>query len=101
MYGIKVETWACIIRVFKQYDEVEDVILYGSRAKGTFKNGSDIDLCFKGKGLKTEILLEIMDKIDELYLPYEFDLSIYDQIENVELIDHINRVGISLYNLER
>ena len=98
MYGVKEETWKSIFNILSQYDQINIAILYGSRAKGTFKSGSDIDLCFKGSGLKTETLLKIMDRIDDLYLPYEFDLSIYDNIENVDLKNHIDRVGIIVYN---
>jgi len=101
MYGVKEETWESIFNILRQYDQISMAILYGSRAKGTFKSGSDIDLCFKGSSLKTEILLKIMDKIDDLYLPYEFDLSIYDNIENVDLKNHIDRVGIIVYNSKK
>ena len=99
MYGVKEETWKSILKLIKQYDQVKEVILYGSRAKGTYKNGSDIDLCLKGHELKFETLLKIMDMIDELYLPYEFDISIYDTIENIDLKNHIDRVGITIYKV--
>ena len=98
MYGVKEETWESIFNILRRYDQISMAILYGSRAKGTFKSGSDIDLCFKGSSFKTETLLKIMDEIDDLYLPYEFDLSIYDNIENVDLKNHIDRVGIIVYN---
>lgn len=98
MYGVKDETWESILNILKQYDQIEKAVLYGSRAKGTYKNGSDIDLSLKGKDLNTGTLLKIMDRIDDLYLPYEFDISIYDSIENVELKNHIDRVGIIIYN---
>ena len=89
---------AKISAVFRSYDEVEEVVLYGSRAKGTHKSGSDIDLTIKGKGLNLKILNKICLDLDDLLLPYTFDLSIYDQIEESDLIDHIQRVGQIFYS---
>jgi len=87
-----------IIRIFEQYDEVEEVILYGSRAKGNFKAGSDIDLTLKGKGLNLFILNKISLALDDLMLPYTVDLSLFHQIKEPDLIDHIQRVGKVLYS---
>ena len=69
----------------------------GSRAKGTYRPGSDIDLTLKGAGLNLKILNRISNELDELLLPYSFDVSIYSQIENRDLIDHIQRVGVVIY----
>jgi predicted nucleotidyltransferase len=68
-------------------------VLYGSRAKGNYKNGSDIDLTLKGKNLNLLILGKIDEQLDDLLLPYTFDLSIYHQISNAELLNHMNRVS--------
>ena len=76
---------------------MEEVILYGSRAKGTFSNGSDIDLVLKGKGLSQALLNKIRWELDDLLLPYTIDVAIYDRIDNPELIDHISRVGVVFY----
>ena len=74
------------------------VILYGSRAKGNYKNGSDIDLCFFGKDLTKDIIYKIDLVLDDLLLPYSFDLSIYKDLENQELKDHIDRIGTVFYS---
>lgn len=87
-----------INRIFNQYDEIEEVILYGSRAKGNFKPGSDIDLTLKGAGLNLSILNKISLALDDLMLPYTFDLSLYSQIKEANLIDHIQRVGKVFYS---
>lgn len=79
--------------VFTQYPEVENVILYGSRSKGNFKIYSDIDLTLVGEELNLTIQQKIEGELDDLLLPYEFDLSILGQIENKELIAHIERAG--------
>jgi predicted nucleotidyltransferase len=86
-----------LFQVFSKCANIEEVILYGSRAKGNFRDGSDIDLTLKGKKLSTSDLLRIENQIEELILPYKIDLSLYHQIKNPDLIEHINRVGV-LFN---
>lgn len=83
--------------VFSQHPEVEEVILYGSRAKGNYSNGSDIDFVLIGKNLDLKKLRIISRELDDLLLPYTIDLALYDHIKNSDLIDHINRVGKSFY----
>lgn len=93
-FGLKEEVIQKIVAVFTQFPQISEVILYGSRALGTFKNGSDIDLSLKGKDLNLETMNKIANELDDLLLPYTFDLSIYDQISNQDLKKHIDRVGI-------
>lgn len=97
LYGLSEETIANINKVFDQFESIEKVILYGSRALETYKNGSDIDLTIIGNNLDHNILYQIQELLEELFLPYKIDLSIYDHIENQELIEHINRVGKTFY----
>jgi predicted nucleotidyltransferase len=91
--GLSERTIESIVNVFKKYPEITQVLLYGSRAMGNFKNGSDIDLTLKGNGLTIEILLKIDNALDDLLLPYKIDLSLYDNITNEAIYDHINRFG--------
>ncbi len=97
LYGLKNQTIEKINQVFARYQEVEKVILYGSRAKGNHKKGSDIDLTLIGENLNLQLLNKISLDFDDLLLPYKIDLSIYDQISNSDLIDHISRVKKSFY----
>lgn len=97
-YGLKEKTITQINHVFSQYPQITRVMLYGSRAKGNFKNGSDIDLTFHGESLILSILHKIENDLDDLLLPYTFDLSIFKHIDNPELIDHIERVGLMFYD---
>ena len=99
--GLPAADFARIVSVFEQYESVEEVVLYGSRAKGTYRPGSDVDLTLKGEGLNLKILNRISNELDDLLLPYFFDLSIYSQIENSDLIDHIHRVGVVVYRFGR
>lgn len=97
MYGLKKTTIDSIQRVFEKYPQVEKVILYGSRAKGNYRNGSDIDLTLIGSALDLSLLFKIESALDHLLLPYKIDLSVLRQIENQELLDHIGRVGVVFY----
>ncbi len=96
-YGLKDNILESVVKIFSKYHKIEKVLLYGSRAKGNYKNGSDIDLTLIGKNISIQDLNKIHLELDELYLPYNFDISIFDKIENKDLIDHINRIGITIY----
>ena len=96
-FGLSEKTILSIQSVFKKYPSVEKVIIYGSRAKGNYKNGSDIDLTFIGKNISDRDWGGIFQDLDELPTPYTFDLSILSTIENPDLVDHINRVGKIFY----
>ncbi len=101
MFGLKDKHIELIHSVFSRHPSVEKVIIYGSRAKGNPKNGSDIDLTLKGRALDLESIMKIEDELDDLLLPYKIDLSIFEKIENPDLVDHINRVGIEFYKKGR
>jgi uncharacterized protein len=73
------------------------VLIYGSRAKGNYRAGSDIDLTIKGSEIPFAEFMQIKDEIDDLMLPYTVDLSQYNQLENADLIEHIDRVGVAIY----
>jgi predicted nucleotidyltransferase len=96
-YGLSENTIEQLTRVFAKHKEITEVILYGSRAKGSFTEGSDIDLTIKGKMLDFELLQKLNREIDDLLLPWMVDLSLYENLKNKELADHIQRVGISIY----
>ncbi|MEQ9299315.1 MAG: nucleotidyltransferase domain-containing protein [Cyclobacteriaceae bacterium] len=96
-FGLKESTIQKINSVFERYSQVDEAVIFGSRVKGNYENGSDIDLTLKGKNLSLQLLFSIENDLDDLLLPYKIDLSIYNKIENQDLIDHICRVGISFY----
>lgn len=96
-FGLKQEVINQINHIFSAYPEISKAIIYGSRAKGNYKNGSDIDLTLISDNLSHTQLLHIQNQIDDLLLPYSFDLSIFKTIDNPHLIEHIKRVGITFY----
>jgi predicted nucleotidyltransferase len=96
-FGLDSITIHRINSVFATFPEIEEAVIFGSRAKGNFKNGSDIDLSLKGADLSTSKLLRINHQLDDLSLPYTIDLNIYHLINDEELINHIERVGTVFY----
>jgi len=100
-YGLPEDIIKKIKAVFASFEEVEQVIIYGSRAKGNYKPASDIDLTLKGSGLTTAILNKISWELDDLLLPYTFDLSIYHSITQADLLDHIQRTGEEFYTRQQ
>jgi uncharacterized protein len=96
-FGLPVNTIDRINSVFKKYPEIEQVIIYGSRAKGNYREGSDIDITLKGENLNDRILSKVKSEIDDLNTPYLFDISVFQGLVSSSLIEHINRVGLLLY----
>lgn len=96
-FGLKDQHIDKIRKVFANYPNVREVIIYGSRAKGTHKHSSDIDLVVKGDDLTLRYLNRIDRELDDLLLPWKIDLSLYKQIDNQELLAHIERVGEVFY----
>ena len=98
-YGLKESTIEQIHGVLTRFPQVDRAILYGSRAKGNYRPGSDIDLTLVGgEALNLRLLYRIMDEIDDLLLPYTFDLSILRMIGDQQVREHIGRVGVVFYD---
>lgn len=76
---------------------IEKAVLYGSRAKGCFKSFSDVDITLIGESLTRKDLNHILNEIDNLLLPYQFDISLWHMLKNEELKEHIERRGIEIY----
>lgn len=96
-FGLPPTTLQKLCSVFSLHPAIETVVLYGSRAKGNYRPGSDIDLTIKGGEIPFAEFLQIEDQIDDLMLPYTVDLSQYSQLGNADLIEHIDRVGVGIY----
>ena len=96
-FGLSHETIAKIQAVFKKYSTIHEVIIYGSRAKDNYKNGSDIDLTIVSASINFSTIMNIKIALEDLNLPYQIDLSIYSHISNEYLKEHIDRVGESFY----
>jgi predicted nucleotidyltransferase len=98
--GVPERAINAIAGTLRRHPRVRQAILYGSRAMGTHRPGSDIDLTLKGDLDHAELLL-IETELDDLMLPYKIDLSLFYEIDNRALIEHIERVGLALYRAEQ
>ncbi len=95
--GLSLDATEKIQRTLSQFREIEKAVLYGSRAKGNYKAGSDIDLTLYGAGLSQETLMDVSIALDDLLLPYTIDLSIYASLDSHALREHIDRIGLIFY----
>jgi predicted nucleotidyltransferase len=83
--------------VFRRHIEVEKVLIFGSRAKGNYRAGSDIDLAVIGNNIDYRLILKIGCEIDSLELLYGIDLLDYQSKKNTPIGEHIDRVGQIFY----
>ena len=95
--GLSDSTIAHICTMFRRHPKIDKAILYGSRAKGTHKTGSDIDLTLIGAALDPDTISQLQVELSNGPLPYQVDLSILSRISSPELLEHINRVGVIFY----
>lgn len=96
-FGLSQTTLEKLNSVIERFPEIDEAIIYGSRAKGDYREGSDIDLTLIGNKLDHDLLLTLMVELDTLMLPYKIDVSILRQTKNNDLIEHIERVGQRLF----
>lgn len=96
MYGLQDGTYQKIVNRLAEFPKVERVKIYGSRAKGNYRNGSDIDLALWGP-LTFSDIAHIRSELEELPTLYKFDVLHYETLDHADLKDHIDRVGKDLY----
>jgi predicted nucleotidyltransferase len=100
-FGLSKRALDLLHGVFSDYPAVDRAIVYGSRAMGNYRNGSDIDIALVGSALTFDDLLRIETALDDLILPWHIDLSLLANIDNPALLDHITRVGKLLWVREK
>lgn len=96
-YGLTDMEMRKLTGVFARNRRIEKVILYGSRAKGNPKSFSDVDITLVGEELSRGDLNQVIREVDDLLLPYQFDISLWHKLRNEALIEHIDRRGIEIY----
>lgn len=96
-FGLSDTSLATVRSILSTCSSIEQALVYGSRAKGTYRPGSDIDITLIGTHLNTDMLSKLSRLFDESNLPYMVDLSIMKNIDNPNLLDHIQRVGQVIY----
>ena len=97
-FGLSQQLISDLETIFRAHQAVEKAIIYGSRAKGTYHEGSDVDITLVGDALSFKELLQINTEIDDLLTPYSFDISLNSHIAHPNLRDHIKRCGKTLFS---
>ncbi|MDX1919944.1 MAG: nucleotidyltransferase domain-containing protein [Candidatus Caenarcaniphilales bacterium] len=97
-FGLKKEDMEYMHQVFKQFPEINKVLVYGSRARGDFKNGSDVDLALYGKNINFDIVSAVHLKLEqESAMPFLFDVHHYESLTNSKLKKEIDQFGVLIY----
>ena len=100
-FGLSDKSIALIHSILEKYPEIESTVIYGFRAKGNFKEGSDIDLTLFGEDLNYDLKRKLSGDLDDSSSPYLFDISIFDKLNASDLEEHINRVGQIFYTKQQ
>ncbi|MFW5805844.1 MAG: nucleotidyltransferase domain-containing protein [Bacteroidales bacterium] len=96
-FGLQDKTLAMIKSVMEKHPDVKDVMVYGSRAMGNYKEGSDVDLALLGEDIKQNTVLRIQQELEDLNTPYLFDVLAYNKLQDKSLKEHIDSIGTSIY----
>lgn len=97
-FGISENSFERILKTLSEFNEVETALIFGSRSKGNFNKGSDIDIAIKGKKTSKLVAMDISGRLNESEpIPYFIDIVDYNSINNIELKEHIDRVGKVFY----
>jgi predicted nucleotidyltransferase len=99
-FGIKDSSLEILTSIFSNYNQVEEVVLYGSRAKGNFSDRSDVDMVICNSNINRHILGSILTDINNSNFPYTIDIQLLENIKSNSLLEHINRIGQTFYKKE-
>ena len=98
MYGLLERDIQYIKKALEHFEEIEKAVVFGSRAMGNYKKGSDVDIAIFGERINNRVIFELNDYLNEVYpLPYFFDILNYGSISNENLKKHINDEGKVMY----
>lgn len=100
-FGLSEKTLAELHRIFSDEPCVHRVLVYGSRAKGGFREGSDIDLTIDSPSLSFSQLIHLQGEIEDSMIPQMVDLSILQNLTNPALLEHIQRVSKVFYERKK
>lgn len=98
MFGLLDRDIQYIRDALLKFTEIETAIIFGSRAMGNYKKGSDVDIAIVGINITREVILKVDEYLNEIYpLPYFFDIVHYDELSNENLVKHIDELGKVIY----
>lgn len=95
--NISSKHWEILVKIFEKYPNIKEVILYGSRAKGTQNERSDVDLAIKNSPISYQEFVKMLAEIEESNFPYLIDMQIFEQIQNQRLLEEIEMYGKTIY----
>lgn len=99
MFGLLDRDIRYINEALSKFEEIEKAKIFGSRAMGNYKIGSDIDIALFGDNINNEILFKLEDDLNEVYpIPYFFDIVVYKELNNQNLKEHIDEYGKVIYS---
>lgn len=99
MFGLIEQDIHYIKEALGSLEEVEKAVIFGSRAMGNYKKGSDVDVALIGSGITSETVFRINDQLNEEYpLPYFFDVVAFNELQNEKLKEHIINEGKEIYS---
>jgi len=96
LFGLTEREKELICDVLRRHTAVVEAKIFGSRAKGEFRHNSDIDLALCGN-IPSRMLASIAGELEDLPLPYKFDVETYESLAYTPLREHIDRVGKQFY----
>ena len=97
-FGLKDLDLEYIIKVLEKLPDIEKAVIFGSRAKGNYKTGSDIDMAIYGERITFDTVAKLNSSLEEEGpLPYFVDIVDYTHSDNTELKEHVDRIGIIIY----
>lgn len=100
-YGLLPADLEVIVNTLQAYPQIEKALIFGSRAKGNYKPGSDVDIAIVGAGIDQSQVATLSFALnEETFLPYFFDIVHYDTIEEIALKEHLDRVGEVIFQRE-
>jgi len=97
-FGLRNSDIEAICKLLQKFPQIEQAVIFGSRAKGNFRQGSDVDIALKGKHLTLQIIAKVSFLLnEETAMPYKFDVLDYHSLEDPTLLESIDKTGIVLY----
>ena len=97
MYGLTEQSYKELMEILSSSPEIEEVLIFGSRARGDYWRASDVDLSIKGKNFARRNLAILNDRLYESHIPQIFDTHIYADIKNQRFKENVDQDGIVLY----
>ena len=96
MFGLYDKSYKEVLAILANCRSIKEVVIYGSRAKGNYREGSDVDITILGDPIPKDIT-KLWHDLDDSFIPYKFDISVYNNLKSDSLKEHIDRVGKTFY----